>query len=48
MLISNVHRSMIVMNSLDARFSKNFFEAVQDSQATPRGFKSDKTLQLVF
>ena len=32
MLISNVHRSMIVMNSLDARFSKNFFEAVQKTR----------------
>ena len=29
MLISNVHKSIIVMNSLDTRFSKNVFEAVQ-------------------
>ena len=59
MLISNVHKSIIVMNSLDARFSKNVFEAVQNNSqhvfyrvknhsATPRGFKPDKTLLLVF
>ena len=29
MLISNIHKSIIVMNSLDTRFSKNVFEAVQ-------------------
>ena len=58
MLISNVHKSIIVMNSLDTRFSKNVFEAIQKNSqyvfyrvknhsATPRGFKPDKTLQLV-
>ena len=31
MLISNVHKSIIAMNSLDARFSKNVFEAVKTS-----------------
>ena len=60
MLISNVHKSKIVMNSLDARFSKNVFELsrsknsqhvfyrVKNHSATPRGFKPDKTLLLVF
>ena len=59
MLISNVHKSIIVMNSLDTRFSKNVFEAVQKNSqhvfylvknhsATPRGFKPDITLLLVF
>ena len=28
MLISNVHKSIIVMNSIDTRFSRNVFEAV--------------------
>ena len=47
------------MNSLDSRFSKNVFEAVQKNlqhmfyrvknhSATPRGFKPNKTLLLVF
>ena len=59
MLISNVHKSIIVMNSLDTRFSKNVFEAikknsqhvfyqVKNHSATPRGFKPNKTLLLVF
>ena len=58
-MFSNVHKSIIVMNSLDIRFSKNVFEAVQKNSqhvfyrvknhsATPRGFKPDKTLLLVF
>ena len=34
MLIYNVHKSIIVMNSLDARFSKNVFEAVQKTRST--------------
>ena len=33
MLISNVHKSIIVMNSLDTRFSKNVFEAVQKTRS---------------
>ena len=42
MLISNVHKSIIVMNSLDTRFSKNVFEAVHKTRSTC--FKPDKTL----
>ena len=51
MLIFNSHKSIIVMNSLDARFSKNVFEAVQKTRSTCfigskttllRGFKLDK------
>ena len=34
MLISNVHKSIIVMNSLDTRFSRNVFEAVQKPRST--------------
>ena len=34
MLISNVHKSIIVMNSLDTRFSRNVFEAVQKTRST--------------
>ena len=34
MLISNVHKSIIVMNSLDPRFSRNVFEAVQKTRAS--------------
>ena len=49
MLISNVHKSIIVMNSLDARFSTfPMFYRVKNHSATPRGFKPDKTLLLVF
>ena len=33
MLISNVHKSTIVMNSLNTRFSKNVFEAVQKTRS---------------
>ena len=57
MLISNVEKSITVKNSLDARFSKNVFEAVQKIRSTcfigskttkkPSGFKPDKTLLLV-
>ena len=34
MLISNVHKSIIVMNSIDTRFSRNVFEAVQKPRST--------------
>ena len=34
MLISNVHKSIIVMNSLDTRFSRNGFEVVQKTRST--------------
>ena len=34
MLISNVDKSIIVMNSLDTRFSRNVFEAVQKTRST--------------
>ena len=34
MLISNVHKSIIVINSLDTRFSRNVFEAVQKTRST--------------
>ena len=44
MLISNVHKSIIVMNSLDARFSKNIFEAVQKTRSMC--FIGSKTTQL--
>ena len=44
MLISNVHKSIIVMNFLDARFSKNIFEAVQKTRGTC--FIGSKTTQL--
>ena len=33
MLISNVHKSIIVMNSIDPRSSRNVFEAVQNLAA---------------
>ena len=32
MLISNIHKSIIVMNSLDTRFSRNVFEAIQKTR----------------
>ena len=49
MLISNVHKSIIVMNSLDTRFSKNVFEAVQKTRSTCFiGSKPNKTLLRVF
>ena len=44
MLISNVHKSIIVMNSLDTRFSKNVFEAVQKTRSTC--FIASKTTRL--
>ena len=44
MLISNVHKSIIVMNSLDTRFSKNVFEAVQKTRSTC--FIGSKTTRL--
>ena len=51
MLISNVHKSIIVMNSIDTRFSRNVFEAVQKPRSTSfigSKTKPDKTLLLVF
>ena len=59
MLTSNVHKSIIVMNSLDTRFSRNVFEVVQKTRSTCFiGSKTtrlrlvvlnpDKTLLLVF
>ena len=45
MLISNVHKTIIVMNSLDTRFSRNVFEAIQKiaahvlSRLKPSSFK---------
>jgi len=44
MLISNVHKTTIVINSLDARFSKNVFEAVQKTRSTC--FIGSKTTRL--
>ena len=44
MLISNVHKSIIVMNSLDTRFSRNVFEAVQKTRSTC--FIGSKTTRL--
>ena len=32
-LISNVHKSIIVMNSIDTHFSRNIFEAVQKTRS---------------
>ena len=34
MLISSVHKSIIVMNSPDTRFSRNVFEAIQKTHST--------------
>ena len=44
MLIYNVHKSIIVMNSLDTRFSRNVFETVQKTRSTC--FIGSKTTQL--
>ena len=44
MLISNVYKSVIVMNSLDTRFSRNVFEAVQKTRSTC--FIGSKTTRL--
>ena len=44
MLISNVHKSIIVMNSIDTRFSRNIFEAVQNTRSTC--FIGSKTTRL--
>ena len=33
MLISNVHKSIININSIDTRFSRNVFEAIQKSRS---------------
>ena len=33
MLISNVHKSITVMNSLDKRFSRNVLEAVEKTRS---------------
>ena len=43
MLISDVHKS-VVMNSLDTRFSRNVFEAVQKTHSTC--FIGSKTTRL--
>ena len=59
MPIANVHKSIIVMNSLDTRFTRNVFEAIQKTCSTCFiGSKTtrlrlvvlnvDKTLLLVF
>ena len=44
MLISNVHKSVIVMNSIDTRFSRNVFEDVQKTRSTC--FIGSKTTRL--
>ena len=44
MLIPNVHKSIIVMNSIDTRFSRNVFEAVQKTCTTC--FIGSKTTRL--
>ena len=44
MLISTVHKSIIVMNSIDTRFSRNDFEAVQKTRSTC--FIESKTTRL--
>ena len=44
MLIPNVVKSIIVMNSLGTRFSWNVFEAVQKTRSTR--FVGSKTTQL--
>ena len=48
MQISNIHESIIVMKSIDTRFIRNVFEAVQKIRmlnypAAPRGFNYYKT-----
>ena len=59
MLVSNVHKNIIVMNSLDTHYSGNVFEAVQKTRSTCFigskttrlrlvVLKLDKTLLLVF
>ena len=55
MQISNSHENIIVMNSIDTRFFRNVFEAVQKTQSTyfigskpDKPDKPDKTLLLVF
>ena len=40
-LISNVHKSIIVMNSIDTCFSRNVFETIQKTRSTC--FISSKT-----
>ena len=44
MLISNVHKCIIVVNSIDTRFSRNVFEAVQKTRSTC--FVGSKTTRL--
>ena len=44
MIIFNVHISIIIMNSLDTRFSRNVFEAVQKPRSTC--FIGSKTTRL--
>ena len=34
MLIYNVHKSILVINTIDTRFSRNVFEAVQKTRST--------------
>jgi len=58
MQISNIHKSMIVMKSIDTLFqecfwsrskkSQHVFYRVQNHLALPSGFKPDKTLLLGF
>ena len=49
MLLCNVHKSIIVMNSPDTRFFRNVFEAVQKLAARIlSSLKPDKTLLLAF
>ena len=47
MLIPNVYKSIIVMNSIDTRFSSNVFEAVQKTRSTCFIGKRDKKPQFV-
>ena len=44
MQISNIHESIIVMKSIDTRFFRNIFEAVQKTRSTC--FIGSKTTRL--
>ena len=44
MLISNVHKSIIVINSIDTHFSRNVLEAVKKTRSTC--FIGSKTTRL--
>ena len=44
MQISNIHESIIAMKSIDTRFFRNVFEAVQDTRSTC--FIGSKTTEL--